>query len=397
MRTSPHTLLAAGVALALLTLLAALPWPVQATGTLRFSPSVPPSFPQEGIERTDRPAPLDPQAQDLLEVINQTRWENGQVPPLKWNASLEHAATEHSRSMAEDDFFGHKGTDLSSPWDRIDAAGYGNWYVLAENIAAGYQSAEDVVQAWLESPQHRENLLNPELNEAGIGYFFESGDQHPGTTWGYEHYWTLDMGNRWDNYPLVIANEAFSTTSRSVPLYIYGADWAAEMRLRNDGADWSAWMPYQANLVWELAPGEGLTTVYGEIRDAQGVIMQAEDDIVRVKTQTPVVRPTAAVFVLQQGASAGRPLRYRVQITNPTGEGQNWHANWNRNWLRLHTGGEGLPLGIYLILTEPAHLLAPGTYSATVTFKGDNLEVDLPVNLLVFAQVHTAYLPLLRK
>jgi len=397
MRTSPRALLVAGVALSLLALLATLPWPAQAAGSLVFAPCAPNAALEKRGQRVDLPLPPDLQAQHLLQVVNRRRWEHGKAPPLKWNDALAHAALDHSRSMAQDDFFGHKGSDLSSPWDRIDAAAYENWYVLAENIAAGYQSAEEVVQAWLESPQHRENLLNPELHEAGIGYYFEAADQYPGTAWGYEHYWTLDMGSRWDDYPLIIANEAFSTTSRRVPLYIYGADWAVEMRLSNDGISWSAWMPYQTTLVWELDPGEGLTTVYGQIRNAQGDVMQAEDDIILVEPQTPVIQPREALFVLAQGTSTGQPLRYRVQIMDPTEGGRNWHANWDRNWLRLRTDGEGLPNGIYLVLTEPARLLEPGVYTATVTFKSHDLERELPVSLLVFSKVHTAYLPLLGK
>lgn len=388
MRTSPRALLVAGVVFSLLLLLTALPGNVQAAGGLvSFSPAAA----GDGQLRARAPSP---QAQHLLQVVNQTRWENGQLPPLKWNAALALAALGHSQSMAQDDFFGHKGADLSSPWDRIDAAGYGNWYVLAENIASGYQTSADVVQAWLESPQHRENLLNPELREAGIGYVWEDGDRFPGTTWGYEHYWTLDMGSRWDAYPLVIANEAFSTTSRSVPLYLYGQDWAVEMRLSNDGVNWSAWMPYQPTLTWELGLGSGPATVYGQLRNAQGDVMQAEDEIVRVDASIPTVRPAQAVFVLQQGHSAGRPSGYRVQILDPTGSSHSWRAKWDQNWLRLRISSEGLPVGIYLVLTEPVRLLPPGTYTATVTLTSHDVQVRLPVRLVVASRLYAAFMPL---
>ena len=89
--------------------------------------------------------------------------------------------------MAEDDFFGHKGNDLSSPWDRIDAAGYGNWYVLSENIAAGYQTADSAVAAWMNSSGHRANILNCRLEETGVGYFYLANDT--GRV-NYRSYWT---------------------------------------------------------------------------------------------------------------------------------------------------------------------------------------------------------------
>ncbi len=151
-------------------------------------------------------------ARRLLFLVNQARWERG-IPPLKADLLLSRTARAHALSMAQEDYFSQRGSDGSSPCERIEAAGYGTWQVLAENIAAGYATPEEVLAAWLESPRHRSNLLNAELCEAGIGYAFQPDDTYPGGTWGYEYYWTMDMGSRWDTYPLVIALEAYSTST----------------------------------------------------------------------------------------------------------------------------------------------------------------------------------------
>lgn len=63
--------------------------------------------------------------------------------------------------------------------------------LVGENIAAGFASAVDVVDSWMESEEHRHNILNCEFEEIGVGYVFISND--PGNeTW--EHYWVQVFG-----------------------------------------------------------------------------------------------------------------------------------------------------------------------------------------------------------
>ena len=66
-------------------------------------------------------------------------------------------------------FFSHTGSDGSSPLDRIKRTGY-SYRSAAENIAAGYRTAGDVVQGWYNSPGHRQNMLNCHLHEIGVAY-----------------------------------------------------------------------------------------------------------------------------------------------------------------------------------------------------------------------------------
>ncbi|MDV3353304.1 calcium-binding protein [Leptolyngbyaceae cyanobacterium CCMR0082] len=126
---------------------------------------------------------------EVLELTNEFRAQNG-LKPLVFDQSLNKAADQHSKDMAQKDFFSHQGQNGSSPADRAKNAGYESGFV-GENIAAGYRSAQDVVDGWINSPGHRANLLNSNYNEIGIGYYFLENDT--GSV-NYNSYWTQVFG-----------------------------------------------------------------------------------------------------------------------------------------------------------------------------------------------------------
>ncbi|MEW8506732.1 MAG: Ig-like domain-containing protein [Candidatus Thiodiazotropha sp.] len=107
---------------------------------------------------------------------------------LAWHCNLEQAAQGHSTSMADNDFFSHTGLDNSSPGDRITAAGY-VWRTYGENIAAGYNSEESAMNAWLASPGHCSNIMNPGFTEMG-----QAEARNSASTYGI--YWTQNFGDR---------------------------------------------------------------------------------------------------------------------------------------------------------------------------------------------------------
>lgn len=91
------------------------------------------------------------------------------VPRLDLSAALEHVALLHARDMATNDFFAHKGSDGSSPAERVSRSGY-RWRAVGENIAAGAADAETVVRGWLASPGHCANIMSGKYSEMGVGY-----------------------------------------------------------------------------------------------------------------------------------------------------------------------------------------------------------------------------------
>lgn len=122
---------------------------------------------------------------EVIQLTNQFRQENG-LDPLNFDPQLATAAQNHSQDMAIQDFFSHTGLNGSNIGDRVDATGY-DFSTAGENIAAGYSTAERVVDGWINSDGHRANLLNPDFTEIGVGYFFLENDT--GST-NYNHYWT---------------------------------------------------------------------------------------------------------------------------------------------------------------------------------------------------------------
>lgn len=243
-------------------------------------------------------APLGAQAQSfaeqVLELTNDERWNNRQLPPLKGHAQLDTASVLHSTNMGVRDFFMHCDPDTGKGHGtRMSDAGYG-WNSAGENIGAGYSSPAAAMSGWMNSAGHRANILSTNYNELGVGYWFESSDSAPkrtsstggcvsnGTMSGtFRHYWTQNFGRRSGAYPVVIAREDYQTASCNVDLYVYGSGFATQMRFSNDGGTtWSAWQAYNANVTWTLTGNAGATaTVNSEIRNGAGTVVAASDSI----------------------------------------------------------------------------------------------------------------------
>lgn len=122
--------------------------------------------------------------QTVIALTNTERAKHG-LPALQWNEQLFKAAQEHSQSMAHGDFFDHR--ELV---ERAREEGYPSSFV-GENIAAGRSTPEEVMQQWLNSPGHRNNILNSEYTEIGVGHYYLEND--PGR-FQYKHYWTQIFG-----------------------------------------------------------------------------------------------------------------------------------------------------------------------------------------------------------
>ncbi len=126
----------------------------------------------------------------VVDLTNAFRAQFG-LAPLVLNEKLTEAAQDHAEDMGENDFFDHTAPDGSKPWDRVDETGY-TWTTVGENIAAGYQTPESVVQGWIDSPGHRDNMLRESYTEIGIGYHVEENDT--GSV-NYGTYWAQVFGN----------------------------------------------------------------------------------------------------------------------------------------------------------------------------------------------------------
>lgn len=108
----------------------------------------------------------DISVQRLLEITNQKRAENG-LTSLTLNDQLNQAAAGKAADMFGNNYWAHVSPAGKTPWDFILGAGY--QYVYAgENLAKDFQDAGGVVEAWMNSPTHKENLLQPKYQEIGF-------------------------------------------------------------------------------------------------------------------------------------------------------------------------------------------------------------------------------------
>jgi uncharacterized protein YkwD len=108
--------------------------------------------------------------------------------PLAWDPQLYTAAFGHSTDMARRNYFEHQSPSGTTVAERASAARY-KWRSLGENIAGGNQSVGDAVQAWLHSPEHCENLMDPRFADVAVACVGQ-----PGTEFG--TYWTMVLGRR---------------------------------------------------------------------------------------------------------------------------------------------------------------------------------------------------------
>jgi uncharacterized protein YkwD len=108
-------------------------------------------------------------------LINRERARNG-LQPLSANGHLQSSAQGHSNEMINEDYFAHVGPNGLSVSDRMRAAGYiysrNIGYDIGENIAWGTLSLatpQEILEAWMASPDHRSNILDSNYRQTGIG------------------------------------------------------------------------------------------------------------------------------------------------------------------------------------------------------------------------------------
>lgn len=120
----------------------------------------------------------------VIQLVNQERMLEG-LRPLQYNDRLYTSARNHSRDMALTNYYSHDSRNGRKFFERIFAAGY-PVSKCGENIAHGFTSPEEVFEGWMNSPDHRVNIMNAEFTEIGVGYAC-NGSNH-------REYWTQDFG-----------------------------------------------------------------------------------------------------------------------------------------------------------------------------------------------------------
>ncbi len=130
---------------------------------------------------------------EILRLVNQQRQAQG-AEPVTWNDTLAMQADDYACQMIQYKFFGHVNTTTGSTLtERAGEFGYAYW-IIGENLAAGQRSPAQVMADWMDSPCHRENIMNPAFTELGVGVRV-GGD--------YGFYWVQEFGRPYslDPYP----------------------------------------------------------------------------------------------------------------------------------------------------------------------------------------------------
>lgn len=151
--------------------------------------SAPPAVARAVLPTPALPPPFSPTlATRALQLVNDVRARGthcgdelfGPAPPVALSVTLVNVALGHASDMAEKNYFEHVDPAGQSPADRVRATGYSE-KLVGENIAYGPKSVDEVVQGWLDSPGHCENIMDPRFVEMGIG--LASGHVKRGLYW----------------------------------------------------------------------------------------------------------------------------------------------------------------------------------------------------------------------
>lgn len=345
----------------------------------------------------DVPSSNEVYEQEILDRVNDVRGDHG-LPPLKRSDDLDDASRYHATDMAQDGYFDHDSYDCSGgetvkvcDWSERIQTYYSNWRSLAENVAAGYATPESVMNGWLNSSGHRNNILSTGNWEIGIGYY-------RGGSW--RHYWVQDFGRRNGVYPLVIDREARETDSRRVSLYIYG-DWE-EMRLRNNATDWTDWQPFQNEASWELPRSSGEHTVWAELRSGDSTVITS-DTIVLTQSFIPVLSDIPDTISFTYSIAEGRLLSGATRVTPKnvgTDEPLTWAVDKEGAWFTVSPQSGSTPSSFWITpaaFNTGSVASYSGAVTVTVTAPADagiapqRIEVSLDV---IDAPFSYFYLPL---
>lgn len=153
-----------------------------------FSSCTPPrEWPAELIELED----------EMLLLVNEVRATGATCPtsgswpavsPVVDNTELRWSARLHAEDMGQQAYFAHDSLDGREPWDRMEDAGY-TADPVAENIAAGSDTAAATFEQWMTSDGHCQNILLASTNELGVGVAHVEGSP-------FEWYWVQNFGSR---------------------------------------------------------------------------------------------------------------------------------------------------------------------------------------------------------
>lgn len=139
------------------------PEPLTVQSATTASPQPTTKFKQAEVKP---PVPLT--TANLTRLTNEERAKAG-LPPVTENALLNASAQAKAQDMANRNYWSHDTPDGIEPWSFITAQGY-SYSTAGENLACGFKDdSAEVIVGWMNSPTHKENIVNPKYSEVGFG------------------------------------------------------------------------------------------------------------------------------------------------------------------------------------------------------------------------------------
>ncbi len=105
----------------------------------------------------------------VVALVNQERTRRG-LSALTHRADVKHVAHKKAEDMIHSNYFSHQSPNYGSPFDMLRTFGI-QYTAAGENIAKGQRTPQEVMNAWMNSPGHRQNILNGQYNAIGVGFY----------------------------------------------------------------------------------------------------------------------------------------------------------------------------------------------------------------------------------
>jgi uncharacterized protein YkwD len=341
---------------------------------------------------------------EVIHLVNQERVSRG-LHPLRLNNVLTNAARDHNQDMINNEFFDHLGSDGSWPWDRACNRGYapygwGDCYV-AENIAGAQTTPAQVFNAWMNSPNHRDNMLDPDYREIGVGH---------ATGGPLDQYWTMDLGSQPMILPVFINNDDSETGSRQVTITLTKEDVSnfgsigtiTGVQISEDPTFAGAtWQPWSQTIPHTLSQGNGTKTVYVKFTDGSTEVISSDAITLSELVPSLSLSTNNITFLAEVGSTQTMPSIISFAVNNNGGDVLHWTASDDSAWLVLGSTGGDAPDTVDVWVDNSGGILNTlGENIATITVTATNPDaVNTPqfitVQLSVVEEVHATYLPLI--
>ncbi|WP_289138382.1 CAP domain-containing protein [uncultured Brevibacillus sp.] len=131
-------------------------------------PYAAPANQQQPVKQAKQQVDASTVGKQVTDLVNQERAKAG-LKPVELDASLNKVAQAKAADMSSNNYFDHTSPTYGSPFDMMKQFGV-SYMTTGENIAMGQRTAREVMNQWMNSEGHRQNIMNPSFTKIGVGF-----------------------------------------------------------------------------------------------------------------------------------------------------------------------------------------------------------------------------------